>query len=454
LIANLHDAVIQNYAQMKTINTLYKIVLILTILVLFANTAASQGPELPYFYTGKAHLPWAEGSLKFKSGSSIKTGFFPLAGSTSGPYGTNSYTSDVFIDKQLVFVPSIHHRKGYDDQAVEIKERVVLYCPELEQFSENKLTATENINQLINEGVSAIALFSIKEENPFFDVENICFPKEEIPIISLDRSTAFTMLYANGYDLESVKRTISEGKLPVMKEPIFNFHFSFKGNFDKIETEHCTIRFNKNILDSTAAIKIADNNEKALRFLYHFFAEINPVKERQLITYFSDYDEKLFYTNHWGKGLAAGKAGIFSIYDEESNDYALAVHELTHILFHNNWGRQSSFLNEGIAMYAEAESVKSDNSNVVAKKSDQITKNFLENGKLLPIEKLAELQIGADNDFTQMGYAASGSFVRFLITKYGQKSFLDLWKSESQWKSIYGKELQELEKEWHKWLKK
>lgn len=437
---------------MKSINFYLKFILITLCLLLIASKAQSQGPELPYFYSGKASIPWATANIKFKSGSNMNVGFFPLAGPASGPFGTNVYKTDVSVNSPLVFVPSLLHRQGYDDRIVEIKDRAVLYSPELEKFSENKSSVTQNINKLIKDSVTAIILFSVEEDSPLFDLENIRFIKGEIPIIAVDRTTAFSILYANGYDIETVKESLSKNRLPVMREPIFNFELKFRGEFEIIETEHCTIRFNNNTLNSTSAQMVAESNENALKFLHKLFEELNPAKEKQLITYFSDYDEKLFYTNHWGKGLAAGKAGIFSIYDGEANDYALAVHELTHLMFNKNWGRQTSFLNEGIAMYAEAESIESENSPLPAKRVHDVTLAFLKSGKLLPIEKLTELQIGADKEYTQMGYAASGSFVGFLIKKYSLKSFHDLWRSDLQWKSAYGKELKELESEWHNWL--
>jgi hypothetical protein len=298
---------------------------------------------------------------------------------------------------------------------------------------------------LIKEDVAGIAIYSDLEENTDIYLEGIEFHNKEIPIIAISRSTAHMLLNAGGYYLESMHNNIKSGKLPTLKEPIYNIAISFTGKFNNLQTEYCNIRYNKETIDSLSIEEIAKNHESALSFIFDLFSELEPSKERQLITYFSDYDEKLFYTNHWGKGLAAGRAGVFSIYDKTTNDYALAVHELTHILFNSNWKRQSSFLNEGVAMYAEAVSIKSNESN-------RITKNFLEKGTLLPLAKITELQIGADKEYTQMGYAAAGSFIEFLITKYGQKSFLNLWKSGEQWQLIYGKDLTILEKEWHNWL--
>jgi len=44
--------------------------------------------------------------------------------------------------------------------------------------------------------------------------------------------------------------------------------------------------------------------------------------------------------------------------------------------------------------------------------------------------------------------------VQFIIEKWGQKTFLELWKTDREWKQIYGKSLTELEQEWHNWLSK
>lgn len=425
----------------------YKNLFFIVLAVSLFNTSIceAQGPELQYFYSNSVKLPWSDSFIKFKSGSKMSFGFFPLASEKSAPFGTEGYSKDVRIEKPLLFLPSILHREGYYGENIKINDRFILYCPDFEKLKGNESKLSENINRLIKEDVAGIAIYSDLEENTDIYLEGIEFHNKEIPIIAISRSTAHMLLNAGGYYLESMHNNIKSGKLPTLKEPIYNIAISFTGKFNNLQTEYCNIRYNKETIDSLSIEEIAKNHESALSFIFDLFSELEPSKERQLITYFSDYDEKLFYTNHWGKGLAAGRAGVFSIYDKTTNDYALAVHELTHILFNSNWKRQSSFLNEGIAMYAEAVSIKSNESN-------RITNNFLEKGTLLPLAKLTELQIGADKEYTQMGYAAAGSFIEFLITKYGQKSFLNLWKSGEQWQLIYGKDLTILEKEWHNWL--
>ena len=126
--------------------------------------------------------------------------------------------------------------------------------------------------------------------------------------------------------------------------------------------------------------------------------------------------------------------------------YELAVHELTHKLFSSNWNGNCSFLSEGIAMYAQDMSIESNANNVA-------TYNYLRNNELMPLSKMVNMDIGED-DNAKMGYYASGSFVQFIIEKWGQKTFLELWKTDREWKQIYGKSLTELEQEWHNWLSK
>src|SRR3989339_2288936 len=92
--------------KMKSCNLSSKFLLTIFCLILTANIACSQGPELPYFYSGKASIPWATADIKFKSGINMNIGFFPLAGPASGPFGTNGYKTDVSVNKPLVFVPS------------------------------------------------------------------------------------------------------------------------------------------------------------------------------------------------------------------------------------------------------------------------------------------------------------------------------------------------------------
>ena len=104
----------------------------------------------------------------------------------------------------------------------------------------------------------------------------------------------------------------------------------------------------------------------------------------------------------------------------------------------------NSFFNEGIARYAEAMATNKDLNN---KKVIE----FLKNNKLFSLEKMLDFDIGHDQEETIIGYPASGSFVEFLIKKYGVKIILRLNKNALR--PISKKELINLEEEWLNWLR-
>jgi hypothetical protein len=72
--------------------------------------------------------------------------------------------------------------------------------------------------------------------------------------------------------------------------------------------------------------------------------------------------------------------------------------------------------------------------------------------KLLPLHYMRyKIQRFWDTDFKKLFYIESGSFIRFLYEKYGDQKFKDLYETiipAEDYKKIYGKNIQELEKEW------
>jgi len=156
-------------------------------------------------------------------------------------------------------------------------------------------------------------------------------------------------------------------------------------------------------------------------------------------------------------GAGAGPEGIFNIYRGETSNYGLAVHENTHKLIYLNWGKSSSFMDEGLAMYTQALATNKD-------KNHRAVQKFIKENKLFPLGKMVSFQIGKGGPETMASYPASGSFVEFLIKTYGLKSFKQTYILEnrppegkektSTWEKVYSKSLLELEKEWLAWLRK
>ncbi len=53
--------------------------------------------------------------------------------------------------------------------------------------------------------------------------------------------------------------------------------------------------------------------------------------DKSFVAYFRDFDSKLCYVRHWGRGLAA-PFGVFMVFGGSVPDFGLAAHENTHML--------------------------------------------------------------------------------------------------------------------------
>lgn len=413
---------------------------LLSTLILLATISAklsAQGPDLPFFYNQSTNLSWAEASIQFKSGSKSNIKFFPVNDIYRSPFGTNNYTENINVHSPLLYIHNINNI----DSALHLKDKAILYCYDSEADIKN---FPVKINALVSKKVSAIILFSKSNEYPFLKLWETSV-NNEIPIVTLDKSSAKLTLSAMGYDAEELWSNLDSNTASQTLLPIVNLNLKVDGRFSLLSSKYSEIRFNKRTIDSSSIHKILLTNDSAMNFITSTFKEIVPKNSKTQTTYFSDYDEKLFFTSHWGKGLA-NEYGVYSVLIEINTDYPLAVHELTHIFFKHNLNGNISFLSEGIAMFAEA---KSENS----RKNNINTLAYLNKGQLLSLSELVKLDIGSDKNYTEMGYYASGSFVEFLIETQGQAKFIKFWQTNQEWERIYGLTLLRLEKEWHSWLK-
>jgi hypothetical protein len=412
----------------------------LTILLGF-GCAKAQGPTLDYFFNKSTTLPWAKASIYFKSGSQQEIKFFPVNAPDICPFGVCNYTKDVNVEGKVTLLTELIT----EDQPNSFENQIVLYC--FDRNAEEKRWLAKEISQIYKQGATAIILFSNKNEEPFIKIfEDNDLNQINIPIVATDKTNTESILQAAGYEIEEFWQNLKKGKLPSSKALICNFRLWIKGDFERIETPKLTVRYNNDLIKSESIREIVETNNRAQGFIYQLFEPIAPERKAQTVTYFSDYDEKLFYTSHWGKGFAY-QGDVFSVFEQSIPTFELAVHEFTHTFFYKNWGGNMSFLSEGVAMYAEAMSIGSS-------KNNSKTIDYIKKGELLPLKDLVEIEIGEDSKYTQMGYYASGSFVEFLIDTYGQKKFLELWNLVRGWSKVYNKSLNELEKEWHRWLAK
>jgi hypothetical protein len=120
---------------------------------------------------------------------------------------------------------------------------------------------------------------------------------------------------------------------------------------------------------------------------------------------------------------------------------------VTHIIAkHEN----NSFFSEGLAVYFQE---RFGDFNVFPNYSvplDDLVRNY--ESKLMSFAKLKSNnmifgQVGTER--RRIAYIEAGSFINFLIEKYGEKKLADLHNSKSlNYKEVYGKEIEKLELEW------
>lgn len=131
---------------------------------------------------------------------------------------------------------------------------------------------------------------------------------------------------------------------------------------------------------------------------------------------------------------------------------AAIVHEVTHIIAKHENNR---FFSEGLAVYFE-ERFGEDHGfpNFSGSPLDDLVRSYKD--QLMTITKLVNdneifRQVGTER--RRIAYIEAGSFINFLVVKYGEQKLADLHNSWTlNYKKIYGKNVKELEVEWKKFV--
>jgi hypothetical protein len=126
----------------------------------------------------------------------------------------------------------------------------------------------------------------------------------------------------------------------------------------------------------------------SVTFVLKLSKPVAPVWRKSFVAYFHDFDAKVFFTHHWGSGLAS-EAGVFSVFNLSTVNFGSAVHENTHTLVGENWGDSTSFLNEGLARYAEAAATAPERDHLA-------TAMFINNAQLFPLADMIKAELGSD----------------------------------------------------------
>lgn len=399
----------------------------------------AQGPRLSYFYEPGTELPWASCHIHFENGSEQKIVFFPVINEkTNCPIGINNYSKDINIDKLLVFLSGAINQ----ELCININDRILMFYDNSNDTTDATF-ATRSLEKRISYAIAnkaaGIVIISGNNANRLYTV-NL---DTEIPAIIVTDKTALSIFESAGLEYGNIAgNRLNEKNLKLTELPV-NLKLKIVGNFSSIETDKCKYKYLPNLLNEEEINQQTIINEKAIDFILGLFEELDFKWTKENIFYYSNYDSKIFYTGYRGIGFSCD-AGVYNVFFSNGKNYGLSVHENTHSFLRKNSLTFSSFFDEGIARYAEAMAT---DKNLNNKK----TFEFMTNEQLLPLEKMLDFKIGSNLKETEMGYPASGSFVEFLVEKYGLKIILRL-NNEAK-KPIPRKELISLEGEWLKWLR-
>ena len=433
----------------------------------------AQGPTIPYYYHPSTELSFASCLVFQEGGSRQRIPFLPVVSRHHwrGPLGTMNYTQDIHIRSPLVFIgngivsENVHNcyegrRWDYTTGEIDVEEKTVIFCFDAPDSMSGggRVPIERRILDADSRGASGIVLFTSAEGYPFLYAGfQTAMEIPDIPVITITRQSFIDILNSAGEDGRAMIETWQKDASPPMsRELISNLELNIKGKFDRLETKHFNFRYREKRIPGDDMRDLIEVNERALKFIFHFFEGSGRQKwDRKMNVYFRDFDSKIFYTHHWGSGLASAE-GVFMVHRGGDPKFALAVHENTHIYTDTNWSEHtSSFMSEGIAKYVEAAATDPDQNHL-------LVLEFLNQNELHPLEELLPHQIGLPGPKTRVGYPAAGSFSGFLLEQYGMEPFKQAYilegrtdeekQKEDTWQKCFGMPIETLEREWLSWL--
>jgi len=204
---------------------------------------------------------------------------------------------------------------------------------------------------------------------------------------------------------------------------------------------------------------ITEENIKEIETHFTGFCKDFDVSLSAKIDYYkyASREHKKFHTDRSGDSLA-----ILKPQNDIHTIYPTNVHEMVHILA-QYFGNPPLFLSEGIAVaypgyytlgYARYGYIKKRNLN-------ERVKSLRKKGELIPLEQLLDVKIFMENGGDR-SYVPSGSFVRYIIDKYGTGKFKDLYSTvkwdtspgdfKKTFKQIYSIEFKKASEEWMKFV--
>ncbi|MHC4456676.1 MAG: M56 family metallopeptidase [Planctomycetota bacterium] len=225
-------------------------------------------------------------------------------------------------------------------------------------------------------------------------------------------------------------------------------------------TKHFDIYYFKDSTAEREIEQIVNEKEKGFAEICQFLGRDSDVRIRMI--FFEDGETKRYATAHQGAGWAFGNT-IVEVYNEEEK--LDPYHETVHILM-GPYGGPPAMFTEGFATYMSERLGAHGLENLGGGEASLYgrVRELKEKDEWIELEELVTYtDIGPEWSRPPISYAEAGAFVKFLIDSYGKDKFLRAYKTlknsdekaeqqqnVKELEQIYGKSLQELEKQWEK----
>ena len=252
-----------------------------------------------------------------------------------------------------------------------------------------------------------------------------------------------------GFTISSLQARIEGEMAPLGPLPLgLEVEVIYEGNeFERCESDHFVVYFHRGTLAERELREIVREREGAYAEVVRVLGVEPPHKVRLFL--FPSPREKTFYTGHIGAGAAWGLT-MMEVYNEEIK--VEPHHELTHIIASLVNPSPPALLSEGLAVsvapYWNGRHV------------DEWVRLYEERGELIPLTTLlAFTEIGPPDTAPDVSYPEAGSFVRFLVERFGARKFRELYRrarngeefleyNKELFARTYGRSLEQLEEEW------
>lgn len=151
-----------------------------------------------------------------------------------------------------------------------------------------------------------------------------------------------------------------------------------------------------------------------------------------------DRERMKLLVGHATNGNADPKNNFVTAIFSENIKSAYSNHELFHLIAMNLWGYPETWINEGMAVYAD--------NTWNGHNLHELSKYLIDNDKFVSINEMAKKLRKFDSMIT---YPLLGSFTKFIDETYGREATKLIWtKGSKRFDGQAGKSLKELEKEW------